>query len=303
MKICALLLPLLITLATPTAAWYRGFNFKSYTADGSTCKNRTDWAYAFSSVRQLPNGINAARLFHAYECDSLVNAVPEAIVNGMQILVGLDDSDTKFPAEKGALIAAIEKHGWGWLLGVAVGSESLYQGAITPDNLAGKIQDVKGMIRALSGYPGNIEVGHVDTTNAWFDNTNDPVMMASDFIGVDIYPYFQLEDNNHISNAGQLFNNAIAQALKSVAAAGSKASVWVTETGWPVTGSSLGEAVPGVENAASYFQEVACPSFGQMNTFWFTYQDWYATPSFAVVNADGQQYFNQTCLSIQQRVF
>lgn len=301
MEFSALILLLLTTLVTPTTSWYRGYNFKSYTADGSTCKNRSDWEYAFSSVKQLPNGINAARLFYAHECDSLVNAVPEAMTSGIQILVGLDDSDPNFPAEKGALIAAIKKHGWGWLLGVAVGSESLYRGAITPERLAAKVEDVKGMIKEVPGYSRTIEVGHVDTTNAWFDSTNDPVIVACDFIGVDIYPYFQTEDNNHITNSRQLFDNAIAQAVKSVAAAGSKASVWVTETGWPVTGSALGAAVPGVSNAASYFQQVGCSSFDKMNTFWFTYQDWFATPSFAVVDSDGQQHFSQTCPSTKRR--
>ncbi|CAN8100459.1 unnamed protein product [Discula destructiva] len=297
----SVLFNLLAILATPTAAWYRGYNFKSYTADGSTCKNRTDWENAFSSVRQLPNGINAARLFYAHKCDSLANAVPEAIASGMQILVGLDDSDTNFPAEKGALIHAIRNHGWGWILGVAVGSESLYRGAISPERLAEKILDVRGMVRGLPGYPKKLKVGHIDTTNAWFDPTSRPVMVACDFIGVDIYPYFQTEDNNHIDNAGTLFDNAITQAAQSVAAAGSKASVWVTETGWPVTGSALGAAVPSKENAASYFQQVACPSFERMNTFWFTYQDWFATPSFAVVSPDGDQYFSQTCPSAERR--
>lgn len=296
------LIPLLAILPTPTAAYFRGYNFKSYTADGSTCKNRTDWEYAFSSVRQLPNNINAARLFYAHKCNSLANAVPEAIATGMKILVGLDDNDASFAAEKGALIDAIDSHGWGWVLGVAVGSESLYRGAISPAHLADKIQDVKGMLSEIHGYPGNVKVGHVDTTNAWFDSTSNAVMVVCDFIGVDIYPYFQTEDDNHIDNAGQLFDNAIAQTVKSVADAGSKASVWVTETGWPVTGSALGAAVPSKQNAASYFQQVACPSFNKMNTFWFTYQDWFATPSFAVVNADGHQYFSQTCPSAERRL-
>lgn len=300
MKVSVLLLPFLTSLLIPAAlAFHNGYNIKSYTADGSTCKNRSDWEDAFAAVRSLPNGIDTARLFYASECDSLANAVPAALATGMQILVGLDDSDDQFPAEKGALIAAVRKHGWDWLAAVSVGSESLYRGAIAPQDLAGKIEDVRGMVRKLPGYPGTaVEVGHVDTTNAWFDSANDAVMVACDFIAVDIYPYFQTEENNHIDNAGQLFNNAIAQAKKSVQAAGSHASVWVTETGWPVTGSSLGAAEPGVENAASYFQQVACPSFGTMNTFWFTYQDWYADPSFAVVDADGQEYFSQNCLSM-----
>lgn len=297
MRVLAVLLPLLTGLFKPASAFHRGYNFKSYTADGSTCKNRSDWEFAFSAVRSLPNGINTARLFNASECDSLANAVPAALATGMQILVGLDDSNDRFSADKGALIAAVHKHGWGWLAAVSVGSESLYRRAIAPQDLASRIEDVRGMVRNLPGYPGKVEIGHVDTTNAWFDSANDAVMVACDFIGVDIYPYFETEENNHIDNSGQLFSNAIAQAKKSVQAAGSHASVWVTETGWPVTGSSLGAAEPGVENAASYFQQVACPSFGMMNTFWFTYQDWFADPSFAVVDADGQEYFSQDCFS------
>lgn len=305
MKFFSLFLPLLIVLATSTSASepHRGYNFKSYTADGSTCKNRSDWEYAFSSVKVLPNGINTARLFYASECDSLVNAVPAALATGMQILVGLDDRDNAFSEEKGALLSALSRYGWNWLVGVSVGSESLYRGTTNAEDLAVKIRDVRGMLKRLPGYPGPaVEVGHVDTTNAWFNTASKPVMIACDFIGVDIYPYFQTESNNHIDNAGQLFDNAIAQARKSVAAAGSHASVWVTETGWPVTGDALGSAVPGVENAASYFQQVACQSFGKVSTFWFTYQDWFAQPSFAVVNADGQEYFSQTCPSAQRRV-
>lgn len=304
MRLLSALLPLLITsLISPTCAFYRGYNFKSYTADGSTCKTRSDWQYAFSSVKALPNGINTARLFNASACKTLANAVPEAIAAGLQILVGLDDRDAEFSAEKGALIDAVGEHGWSWLAGVSVGSESLYRGAIGPQKLAGKIKDVRGMVQALPGYPGasRVEIGHVDTTNAWFDAANTAVIKACDFIGVDIYPYFEAQEDNHIGNARQLFDNAIAQAKKTVAAAGSYASVWVTETGWPVTGSQLGAAVPGVENAASYFQQVACPSFGVMNTFWFTWQDWFAKPSFAVVDAHGQQYFSQTCLSNKRR--
>lgn len=303
MRFLALLLPLITSLIIPTCAFHRGYNFKSYTADGSTCKNRSDWEYAFSSVKALPNGINTARLFNASACNSLAHAVPEAIATGMQILVGLDDSDATFSAEKGALIDAVSEYGWSWLVGVSVGSESLYRGDIAPQDLAGKIRDVRGMVAALPGYPGasRVEIGHVDTTNAWFDAGNAAVLVACDFIGVDIYPYFEAQVNNHIDNARQLFDNAVAQARKSVAAAGGHASVWVTETGWPVTGSQLGAAVPGVENAASYFQQVACPSFGVMNTFWFTWQDWFAKPSFAVVDAEGQQYFSQNCPSAERR--
>lgn len=303
MKFSALVLPVVTSLVMPTEAYWRGYNFKSYTADGSTCKTQADWRAAFEAVKALPNGINTARLFYSNECNSLANAVPEALAAGLHILVGVDDKDSDFEAEKGALLDAIEQHGWGWIAAVSVGSESLYRGDIGPASLAAKIRDVRGMLQALPGYPGAaaVEIGHVDTTNAWFSAANKAVLLACDFLGVDIYPYFQTESDNHIDNARALFDAAIAQARKTVAAAGSHASVWVTETGWPVNGNALGAAVPGVTNAASYFQQVACPSFGVMNTFWFTYQDWYATPSFAVVDPTGQKYFSQTCLTTKRQ--
>lgn len=283
-------------LSAPTTAYWNGFNLKYYQADGVTCKTSTDWKNDFEALNDLPNNINGARLFYSHVCDSLANAVPQAIKQGKQILVGLDDDDDNFSNEKGALLSAIADHGWDWIVAISVGSESLYRGDITASDLTGKIQDVRGMLEALSGYPsGGIEVGHVDTTNAWYDDSNDAVIRACDFIGVDVYPYFQSEDNNAISNAGNLFKDAVSQSKSAVAAAGGTASVWITETGWPVNGAQNGNAVAGVSNAASYFQQVACQMFGTMNMFWFQYQDWYADPSFAVVNPDGEQYFSQTC--------
>lgn len=306
MKISQAFLPLLATLVTPTAAYWRGFNVKSNTADGKTCKTTDDWKEVFQAIQTFPNGINAARLFSSNKCDSLKNAVPEAIATGTHILVGIDDSDSDFEDEKGALLSAIETYGFDWIVGISIGSESLYRGGISASSLTDKINDVRAMVQGIDGYdPGRkfVEVGHVDTTNAWFDAANTAVIRACDFIGVDIYPYFQSDVDNGIDNARGLFASAIAQAQATVAAAlagsssGRMPSVWVTETGWPVNGAASGKAVPSVSNAASYFQQVACPYFGRMNTFWFTYQDWFALPSFAVVDADGQKYFSQVCTS------
>ncbi|KUI62850.1 putative glucan endo-1,3-beta-glucosidase eglC [Cytospora mali] len=306
MKIVHFLLPLIATLVTPTAAFWRGFNVKSNTADGTTCKTKSDWREVFQAIQTFPNGINAARLFYSHKCNSLANAVPEAIATGTHILVGIDDSDSDFEAEKGALLDAINQYGFDWMVGISIGSESLYRGNIGPNSLTNKINDVRAMVENINGYDSNkkfVEIGHVDTTNAWFDEANTDVIRACDFIGVDVYPYFQAEDNNHIDNARVLFDNAITQAKSTVTKAlegsssGRMPSVWVTETGWPVNGNANGDAVPSVSNAASYFQQVACPSFGKMNTFWFTYQDWFAMPSFAVVNANGQEYFSQKCNS------
>jgi len=50
--------------------------------------------------------------------------------------------------------------------------------------------------------------------------------------------------------------------------------VWVTETGWPATGETWDQAVPSVENAKYYWQEVGCRKlFNKVPTFWYNLRD------------------------------
>lgn len=59
-----------------------------------------------------------------------------------------------------------------------------------PDVLVGYIKQVRDAIAGtpLSGVP----VGHVDTWTAWVNASNDAVISAADWLGVDAYPYFQV---------------------------------------------------------------------------------------------------------------
>jgi len=73
-----------------------------------------------------------------------------------------------------------------------------------------------------------------------------------------------------------------------VGAAQGKA-VWVTETGWPVSGPMENQAVASIANAATYWQEVGCTLFGQINTWWYVLQDAQPTtpnPSFGIIGSD-----------------
>jgi len=72
----------------------------------------------------------------------------------------------------------------------------------------------------------------------------------------------------------------------TVSAAGGK-PVWVTETGWPISGPTENQAVPSTQNAKTYWDAVGCGRlFGQVNTWWYTLQDAFPTtpsPSFGIV--------------------
>jgi len=68
-----------------------------------------------------------------------------------------------------------------------------------------------------------------------------------------------------------------------VGAAKGKA-VWVTETGWPVSGPTENQAVASAQNAQTYWSQVACTLLGNINTYWYILQET-ASPSFSVVSS------------------
>jgi hypothetical protein len=57
--------------------------------------------------------------------------------------------------------------------------------------------------------------------------------------------------------------------------------VWVTETGWPVTGPKQNQAVASNANARIYWEDVSCSLMkSNINLFYYTLQDvQYSTPS------------------------
>lgn len=98
------------------------------------------------------------------------------------------------------------------------------------------------------------------------------------------YPYFQDTEANGVSLGKSLFNSALAATQSATGK-----TVWVTETGWPVTGATAGDGIPSADNAKIYWDDVGCPNFGKINMYWYTLQDQNAassvTPSFGIVGS------------------
>ena len=144
----------------------------------------------------------------------------------------------------------------------------------------------------MSGAP----IGHVDTWTAWVNGSNAAVIDAVDWLGMDTYPYFQTTVANSISNGNKTFWDAF-DVTDSV---GNGKEVWVTETGWPVSGDESGQAVASIENAETYWQEVGCALFGKYNTWWYTLEDSIPTtpsPSFGIIGSDinSKPLYDLTC--------
>jgi len=239
---------------TSTSAYWKGFNLAA-TNKNNQCKSQADWEQDFHLMAKLPGHFNSARLYASSDCNTLANAVPAAVKTGTKLLVGVwAEDDTHFEAEKQALLEAIQQHGHDWIVAVSVGSEDLYRGDTTASKLATQIYDVRGMIGSLGA--GHKKVGHVDTWTAWVDGANAAVIEAVDFLGMDGYPYFQ---NVSIHNGHA--KNAFWESMHATRAVAQGKKVWLTETGWPVSGSDMGPAVPSVKNAHTYWKEVACQLF------------------------------------------
>lgn len=269
-----------------TTAYWTGFNIGANNADGS-CKTTAQWTTAFNKLKGLPQHITSVRLYASSDCNTLANAVPAALNTGTKILVGVWAEDVNhFEAEKKALLNAISAHGKDWIIAITVGSEDLYRKDSNPNTLANRIYDVRGMVRSVGVQA---EVGHVDTWTAWVDGANEVVIKASDFIGMDGYPYFQ---NAAIGNAEKVFFDSLQATRDAVNRVSPGKWVWITETGWPVSGPNSGAAVASVKNAQQYWRAVACRSFKEVHVFWYAYQDYHQSPSFGVFDKNGNAIYD-----------
>ncbi|GJC81099.1 putative glucan endo-1,3-beta-glucosidase eglC [Colletotrichum liriopes] len=274
--------------ATAEAQNWLGFNSGATKADRSA-KFKADFAAEFKTAQNLegaPGDFNAVRLYtniQAYSTDDPIEAFEAAIETKTYILLGVWTSGTdNIDKEINALKKAVTKYGTkltDLIIGASIGSEDLYRNSVTgvknksgvgadPKTLVGFIDDFKS---AFKDTPlSKVSIGHVDTWDVWGNTTNKPVLDAIDWVGVDEYPYYENDKGNDIKNAGKLFDKAYEA---TIATAGGK-PVWVTETGWPVTGETWDEAVPSKANAKKYWDEIGCRQlFNKVPTFWYNLRD------------------------------
>ena len=307
------LLVLAASIASASAV-YQGFNYGSTFTDGSALVE-SDFQSRFTTAQNLvgTSGFTSARLYTMIQggtTNTPTEAIPAAIATKTSLLLGLWASagQADFNNELAALTSAIKQYGTDFtslIVGISVGSEDLYRNSpIGIENLSGiganpadivsYISQVRSAI-AGTGASG-VPVGHVDTWTAWVNGSNDAVINACDFLGVDAYPYFQNTEANSIDAAYNLFFQAYNN---TVGVSGGK-PVWITETGWPVSGPTSNLAVPSIPNAQTYWDQVGCAVFGKINTWWFTLQDAYPStpsPSFGIVGTQlsTTPLYNLTC--------
>lgn len=282
-------------LASTASAAIKGFNYGAQ-FNNDQAKKLVDFEYEFNAAKTLPgtDGWTSARLYtmiqHGTQ-NTVIEAIQAAINTNTTLLLGLWASagQQAINNELAALKAAVQQHGTAFtdlVVGISVGSEDLYRITPTgiqnkagpgaqPSDLVNYVQQTRNLVKGtgLQGKP----IGHVDTWTVYVNASNNALISAVDFLGMDAYPYFQTTMANSIGSASQLFFDAYHA---TVGAAQGK-PVWVTETGWPVTGQTLNQAVANTGNARMYWEDVTCQLVkDNVNLYYYTLQDvQYGNPS------------------------
>lgn len=307
--------------STASAAAYQGFNYGATYADGRL-RVQSDFESLFEAAQGLEGTdgkFTSARLYTMIQGNTdnePISAIPAAIKSKTSMLFGLWASagQDNFNNEIEALQKTIDQYCDqldGLVAGISVGSEDLYRDSpigmeagenpgAGPKVLAGYIKQVRETIKGscLKDAP----IGHVDTWTAYVNGTNQPLIEACDWLGMDAYPYFENTKPNAIDEAKSLFE----QALANTKGAAGEREVWITETGYPTKGKKSGDAVANTKNARTYWEEVGCPLFGNVNTWWYTLMDSNSdgpitdeTPSFGVVGDDlSKPKYNLSCKNV-----
>ncbi|KAK2595931.1 hypothetical protein QQS21_006526 [Conoideocrella luteorostrata] len=293
----------LATAITGASAAFQGFNYGDKFTDGRA-KVQSDYEAEFKAAAGLEGtngGFTSGRLYTMIQGgtpNQPISAIPAAIKTKTSLLLGLWASagQAAFNNELAALKSTADQYCDqldGLIAGISVGSEDLYRispigqaaspdpGA-APEVLVNYIKEVRNTIKGtcLEKAP----IGHVDTWTAYVNVTNKPVIDAIDWIGMDAYPYYENTKPNGLENAAKLFQAAIDNTKST---SGGK-PIWITETGWPVSGPKENQAVPGTDAAQTFWREVGCPMFGNTNVWWFTLQDGAPTipsPAFGVIGS------------------
>lgn len=285
-------------VASVNAAALQGFNYGATLTSGAA-KAQSDFETDFKKAQNLAgtSGWTSARLYTSIQGGSTndpISAIPAAIATNTKLLLGIWASGGQqgVTNEIAAIEKAISQYGNKFtdlVVGLSVGSEDLYR--ISPTGIKNKsgvgagpsvLADYISQVKSKNwGFP----IGHVDTWNDWTNSSNNAVIEAVDWVGFDGYPYFESTLDNPIENGESLFD---ASYQATVGAAQGK-PVWVTETGWPVSGPASGQAEASTENAETYWKAVACKLIGEVNTFWYTLRDAEPTtpsPSFGIIGSD-----------------
>lgn len=209
-----------------------GITYSPYTNSGS-CKSASQ---VKADIKKL-SGFKIIRLY-SVDCSGVENVLA-AIGDNQKLFAGLYHLNS-IEDDVSTLASAIKSSGKSWDIvdTVSVGNELVNSGEATTSQIKDGINTAKSALKN-AGYTGNVV--SVDTFTAVKNNKD--LCEYSDYVAVNCHPYF--DGGVTAEKAGEW----LLEQIQSVyTACGSNKNVLITETGWPHSGDSNGEAVPSEEN-------------------------------------------------------
>ncbi|KAL7621114.1 glycoside hydrolase 3 protein [Parahypoxylon ruwenzoriense] len=239
-------------MVASAASGRMGFALGNKKSDGS-CKDAADYTADFASLTKETSS-KIVRIYAASDCDVAKLILPAAKTAGFQVVLGIwPDTDESFKADKAAVVANAAKYK-DQVYAITVGSESMYRGNFTGEELLSKIQDVKSAVG--TGF----KVGTADSWNKYADGTADAIITSgsADILLTNAFSYWQ---GQVLSNSTGSFYDDIFQAfghIQEKAGGTDKIELWVGETGWPTDGDMYQRAQPGVHEADTFYHQAVC---------------------------------------------
>lgn len=242
-----------------------GFALGTKKSDG-TCKYTADYEADFDAIKDA-SGSSIVRGYSASDCNCAQQILPAAKNKGFKVVLGVwPDVEESFNADKEALTTYATQYKE-QVYAITVGSETLYRGNFTGEQLLEKIMDVK------TALGGDVKVGTADSWNKWADGTGDAVIKGGvDIIMANGFSYWQGASAG--DKAKETYLDDLQQALghiQQVSGSLNNVEFWNGETGWPTDGGSdYAAAKAGTSNADSFYHQGFCAALDWgINAFFF----------------------------------
>ncbi|KAI0007402.1 glucan 1,3-beta-glucosidase [Xylariaceae sp. FL0662B] len=251
MRFSAILSAVAMAATGAEAAGSMGFALGNKKSDGS-CKEAGDYDADFKALAANTDS-KVVRIYSASDCDVAKLILPAAKKADFQVVLGIwPDTDDAFQKDKAAVVDVVKQYE-DTVHAVTVGSESMYRGNFTGEELSAKIKDVK------SAVGKGVKVGTADSWNKYADGTADAVVEGGvDILLTNAFSYWQ---GQVLSNATGSFYDDIYQAfgrIQEKAGGTDKIELWVGETGWPTDGDKYQNAQPGLKEAETFYRQAVC---------------------------------------------
>ena len=262
------ILATLAVAAAPTLAQKGnlGFALGTKKADGS-CKYTQDYEDDFSAI-QSASGSTLVRGYAASDCNCAQQILPAAKNKGFKVILGIwPDTDASYAADKAAIQTYANQYA-DQVYAVTVGSETLYRGNFTGEQLLEKINDVKSIL------PSSVKIGTADSWNKYADGTADALIKSGnvDILLANAFSYWQGKEVG--AGATYTYFDDVQQALghvQSLSGSMDKIEFWNGETGWPTDGgTNYGPATASTSLASEFYSQAVCGMLDWgVNVFYF----------------------------------